>query len=52
VLAPYENVEMKYHVCAHPQDDLARSGYTLDMKVYKRKKENPSIFLATYSNLS
>jgi hypothetical protein len=34
----------------YPYDNLARFGYRLDMKV--EKKQNPSIFLATYWNLS
>jgi hypothetical protein len=34
----------------HPENNLAKFGYILDMKV--EKKQNPSIFLATYWNLS
>jgi len=34
----------------HSQNNLVKFGYILDMKV--EKKQNPSVFLATYSNLS
>jgi hypothetical protein len=33
-----------------PENNLAKFGYILEMKV--EKKQNPSIFLATYWNLS
>jgi len=33
----------------HPENNLAKFGYILDMKI---EKQNPSIFLATYRNLS
>jgi hypothetical protein len=36
----------------YPENNLAKFGYILDMKVERRKKQNPSIFLATYWNLS
>jgi hypothetical protein len=33
----------------HSENNLAKFGYILDMKVGKKKeRENPSIFLATY----
>ncbi len=32
----------------YPENNLAKFGYILDMKVGKRIKQNPSIFLATY----
>jgi hypothetical protein len=31
----------------HPENNLAKFGYILDMKVEK-KKQNPSMFLTTY----
>ncbi len=34
----------------HPENNLAKFGYQVDMKV--ERKQNCSIFLATYSNLS
>ncbi len=34
----------------YPENDLAKFGYILDMKV--EEKKNPSIFLATYWNLA
>jgi hypothetical protein len=34
----------------HPYDDLARIGYILHMKV--EKKQNPSVFLTSFGNLS
>jgi hypothetical protein len=36
----------------YPENNLAKFGYILDMKVGKRIKQNPSIFLATYWILS
>jgi hypothetical protein len=36
----------------YPENNLANFGYILDMKVGKRIKQNPSIFLATYWILS
>jgi hypothetical protein len=29
----------------HPENDLAKFGYILDMKVFFSKKQNPSMFL-------
>jgi hypothetical protein len=37
-------------VTIRPENDLAKTGYILDMKSGKRK--NPSMFLATYWSLS
>jgi hypothetical protein len=36
----------------YPENHLAKFGYILDMKVGKRVKQNPSIFLASYWILS
>jgi hypothetical protein len=36
----------------HSQNNLAKFGYALDMKVGIKKKKNPSIFFAIYWNSS
>jgi hypothetical protein len=36
----------------HPENNLAKFGYILDMKSREKKIQNPSILLVTYWNLS
>jgi hypothetical protein len=36
----------------YPENNLAKFGYILDIKVDKRRKQIPSIFLTAYWNLS
>jgi len=36
----------------HPENNLAKFGCILDTKFRKKKEQNPSIFLATFWNLS
>jgi hypothetical protein len=36
----------------HPENNLVKFGYILEMKVGKRKEKNPSKLLGTYWNIS